>query len=291
MLKSEGRLLLLTTVIGALLLGGCSTPNPAATYASQGRKFYGKGLIPEALDSFNRSTDYDASVMAGKRYAKQRVMYEESQIQYGLEQAKATEDRGDLTEAMTWYYCVAQVNPERAECTEARAHAERIEGALPASYLGKAREALAQGDKIAAHDWALRAFMATGDEEAQSMLDELAAAAPFDGQASTRPVPVSAKSIQPPVRTDLLAKVTGRPTTMVDGVHVFYGEPVAYYQPLDTTRLEGYPNGVLPILAARAKRKGGDALVNVSVQHKGETAVTSATIAKMLQFESESDAP
>lgn len=291
MLRITSAYVLLPTLIGMLLLAGCATPNPAATYASQGRKFYGKGLIPDALDSFNRSADYDAKILAGKRYAKHRVMYEDCQLQYGLEKAKSASEQGNLIEALAWYRCVALINAERAECVEARKEADRVAGELPEVYLAKAKDALEQGDKIGAYEWSMKTYMATGNDEAGALLDQIASAIPFDGQAMTRPVPFAGTTIQPPVRTDLLTRVTGRTSTMVGGVHVFFGEPVAYYEALDTTRVEGYPNGVLWILAARAKKKGGDALVNVSVQHKGETAVTSATIAKLLHPETEGVSP
>lgn len=271
--------------LSGILAHGCATPPPAVTDAAAGKRFYSKKLVPDALDSFNRSIDQDPSVMAHKRYAKHRVMYEDCQIQYGLEQAVAAEAAGDLVAAWSWYHCVANIPSDREETARAKAEAERLNGILPEVHLSNAQAAIDRGDQLEAHAWLAQCVIVTGNEDAEALLGSLIDATPFDGQVEALPKVNLANSIRPPVRTDLLTRATGKWNDTVQGVAVFYGEPHAYYEELGETQYSGYPSSVLPVLAARAKKKGGNALVNVSVRYKGENPVTSATMARLITFE------
>lgn len=284
------RLLIKTILLLAVcaVLEGCASMftggarnvplTPKATLKAANKAYLGRSY-DQALVYYERVLKTKPKLVKNKRRVKHLDNYYDTQVQYGIRQARNAEEAARPEDAFVFYTRVAGIYPSREVCQEAAADAARVRAKIAQQYLSEAQQLLAY-DKPGAAKKACQSLWFGGGDPAQQVLIQATgspeAADAFAWQAAT----IRSSDIQGPIRTDTLARLVKTPEFAPYGTPIFFGDAPLYYISMGKLTVKGFPRidpdtvmppgtvDALALLSVQAKKLGADAIANVHMWTK-----------------------
>ena len=285
----------LPIILVAISLVGCSSIPSARKLVWQAKKAHKAEDHAAVLRNMEQVVDTQPQALDKTRFQDEVALYRDSQIIYGLEQARAAESAGRLPEAWVWYTQVSLVDEEREECATAKQESDRLLRAICEQSRADAEQALASGDSRSAAASAARG-MWFGDGGCGDILQKVCSQKGEAPAASTQVIRTA--DVAGIVRTDSIERLVKGPLFAPYGLPVYFGDVPRYYVSLGELRVEGMPMtqdmppayakiDPLAKMTKKARKKGADALINVHYWTRRKKAITRGEMVQFLDLPTE----
>jgi len=290
---------MIVLVTACAVLAGCATMStgarnvpltPKATLKAANKAYQGRSY-DQALVYYERVLKTKPKLLKNKRRVKHLDNYYDTQVQYGIRQARNAEEAARPEDALVFYTRVASIYPSREVCQEAAADAERVRAKIAQQYLAEAQQLLPY-NKPGAAKKACQSLWFVGGEPARAVLVQAVgspeAADAFAWQAAA----IRSSDVSGPIRTDTLARLTKTPEFAPYGTPIFFGDAPLYYISMGKLTVKGYPKidpdtvmppgtiDALALLSVQAKKRGADAIANVHMWTKRKRMRVSAELVR-----------